>query len=831
MELEGTFPENNKRVKRQKESPIRVVIANPPYSAQQESENDNNRNIEYPALDQRIRSTYAEKSTAKLLKNLYDSYIRAIRWASDRIKDKGVVGFVTNGSFIDANNMDGLRGSLVDEFTSVYVFNLRGNARTQGELRRMEAGNVFGAGTRTPVAITLLVKNPAMKAAIDLRYHDIGDYLSRDDKLVIIKRFASVSGVEKASKWTSLAPNNDHDWINQRDPAFEKFIVLGDKDDEKALTFFESYSQGVLTSRDRWCYNFSSASLIGNMKRMIEAYNNDLQKVAERIAGVPKDEREEVVNETIETDAKQISWSRALKSDIMRGKAIAFQKNAVVNGAYRPFTKNWMYFDRRLNEFIYQMPSIFPEGKIPNVAICVDSRGSTKDFSCVITNTLPDYEYISKGQCFPLYLYEPAEESGKLNLGKHDGEIIDGYRRRDAITDRILKTFRAAYGNDVSKEDIFYYVYGVLHSPEYRTRFAADLKKMLPRIPLTKEAKDFKVFSEAGRELAKWHLNYETVQPWKVEENHDQLDLGLEDTYKVQKMTFARPTAAQKAAGEKWDKTRIIYNSHVTISKIPLEAYDYVVNGKPAIEWVMERYQVTRDKDSGIVNDPNDWCIEHKQPRYIIELVARVVRVSVETMKIVKGLPALNERRVDAARGAVSLRPVVDRAPEVVPCRPRIVEPTAAERYATCVPLVPLKAAASKFSDPQYIEDGSFEWVAVGSRHRLRKGMFVAQVVGKSMEPAIPDGAYCLFRAPVEGTRQGKIVLVQLRDATDPETGQRFTVKRYESKKAAKGDSWSHERITLKPLNPDFEPIELTGRDADELEVIAELVQVLAGQS
>ena len=383
----------------------------------------------------------------------------------------------------------------------------------------------------------------------------------------------------------------------------------------------------------------------------------------------------------------------------------------------------------------------------------------------------------------------------------------------------------------MSKEDIFYYVYGVLHSPEYRTRFAADLKKMLPRIPLTKEAKDFKAFSEAGRELAKWHLNYETVQPWKVEESHDQLDLGLEDTYKVQKMTFARPTAAQKSAGAKWDKTRIIYNSHITISKIPPEAYEYVVNGKPAIEWVMERYQFTRDKDSGIVNDPNDWCKEHKQPRYIIDLVARVVRVSVETKKIVKGLPALNERRVDAARGAVSLRSVVDRAPEVVPFRTRIVEPKAAERYVTCIPLVPLRAAAGAFSDPQHFEDDGFKWVTVESRHRLRKGMFVAQVVGKSMEPAVPDGAYCLFRAPVEGTRQGKTVLVQLRDATDPETGQRFTVKRYESEKAAKGDSWGHERITLKPVNPDFEPIVLTSMDEGELQVIAELVQVLTGES
>lgn len=829
MELEGTFPENNKRVKRQKESPIRVVIANPPYSAQQDSANDNNQNLEYPVLDQRIRSSYAAKSKAKLLKNLYDSYIRAIRWASDRIKEKGVVGFVTNGSFIDANNMDGLRGRLTDEFTSVYVFNLRGNQRTSGELSRQEGGKIFGSGSRAPISITMLVKNPAKRSPATIRYHDIGDYLDRSEKLKIIRSFGSIAGIGAANAWTTLAPNLDHDWINQRDPAFEKFIALGDKDDEKALTFFENYSQGVLTSRDKWCYNFARAAVRDNMMRMIATYTSDLAKVATRIAGAPKDDREAIVNDCILTDARQISWSRALKADVTKGKAIAFNKQSIVTSAYRPFAKNWVYFDRRLNEFVYQMPQIFPEGRLPNIVICVDSRGSTKDFSCIVTGTLCDYEYISKGQCFPLYLYEPANQSGKLDLGTQDGEVIDGYRRRDAITDAIVKTFRVAYGKDVSKEDIFYYVYGVLHSPEYRTRFAADLKKMLPRIPLTKETKDFKAFSEAGRELAKWHLNYETVQPWNVAVSHDLLDLGLEDTYKVQRMTFARPTAAQKAAGEKWDKTRIIYNSHVTISKIPPEAYEYVVNGKSAIEWVMERYQFTRDKDSGIVNDPNDWCKEHKQPRYIIDLVARVVRVSVETMKIVNGLPALNERRVDAARSAVSLRSVVDRAPEVVPCRPRIVEPKAAERYVTCVPLVPLKAAAGKFSDPRHIEDDGFEWVAVESRHRLRKGMFVAQVVGKSMEPAIPDGAYCLFRAPVEGTRQGKTVLVQLRDATDPETGQRFTVKLYESAKAAKGDSWRHERITLKPLNPDFEPIELTAKDEGELQVIAELVQVLTG--
>jgi predicted helicase len=646
MQLEGTFPENNKRVKRQKESPIRVVIANPPYSAQQDSENDNNQNLEYPVLDQRIRSTYAKKSKAKLLKNLYDSYIRAIRWASDRIKDKGIVGFVTNGSFIDANNMDGLRGSLIDEFTSVYVFNLRGNARTQGEQRRMEAGSVFGAGTRTPVAITLLVKNPAKTSPAALRHYDIGDYLDRDEKLKIIRGFASIGGIEAGKKWATLRPNAENDWINQRDPSFEKFIVLGDKDVGSASndsTYFESYSLGVVTNRDAWIYSMSRNQATSKVRAMVKVFEAERLKFRSACVGLSKSEWP-TVEDIVDADPKRISWTRSLKSDVARNRELSFDESSLVKGLYRPFTRQWMYFNRRLNEMVYQMPKIFPTPRHENLAISVTGVGATKEFSSLITNSVIDLECISKGQCFPLYLYEPAGESGRLDLGTDDGVIIHGFRRRDAITDLILKVYRSAYGNNVTKDDIFYYVYGVLHSPEYRARFAADLKKMLPRIPLTQEAKDFKAFSDAGRKLASWHLNYETVEPWPVSEQSAILNLDPESKFKVQKMTFARPTAEQKAAGAKWDKARIIYNSHVTIANIPLEAYEYIVNGKPAIEWVIERYQVTRDKDSGIVNDPNDWCSEHQQPRYIIDLIGRVVRVSMETMSIVKGLPALNEQ-------------------------------------------------------------------------------------------------------------------------------------------------------------------------------------------
>ena len=292
------------------------------------------------------------------------------------------------------------------------------------------------------------------------------------------------------------------------------------------------------------------------------------------------------------------------------------------------------------------MPNFFTFGKSKNYVIEVSGIGASKEFSALITDAIPNLHLLDSGQCFPLYLYERDEpaEGELLSLAK-EGELIDGYRRRSAITDAILADFRTAYGDKVTKEDIFYYVYGVLHSPEYRTRFASDLKKMLPRLPFTKEAADFWQFSQAGRDLAEWHLNYETVEPWPVQEHRSTLSMEPEKDYLVQKMTFARPSAKDKAAGLKWDKTTIIYNSQITLSGIPLEAYDYIVNGKPALEWVMERYQITVDKDSGIRNDPNDWAREHNQPRYILDLIKRLIRVSLETMKIVESLPALNERK------------------------------------------------------------------------------------------------------------------------------------------------------------------------------------------
>ena len=620
--LETLFPENNQRAKRQSKKEIRVIIGNPPYSVGQTSENDANKNLKYPHLDEAIRNSYAEHSTATNKNSLYDSYIRAIRWASDRIGKSGIVCYVSNGSYIDNNSMDGLRKCLADEFTSIYCFNLRGNARTSGEQRRTEKGNVFGEGTRTPIAITLLIKNPEKVGISKIFYHDIGDYLDQKQKLQIVTDFGSIRKIP----WVNLHPNSSHDWINQRDPAFEKFIPIGDKEDGEAKgVIFEIYSNGVQTNRDAWVYNYSYKGLSSNVKRMIDVYNAQLE-IYKAICEKNKNGFKPDIDNFVENDPKLIKWSSSLKQDLERMKRIEFRKKSVVKTMYRPFCKHWLYFDGDLNHRVYQMPKIFPDVVSENLAICATGRGATKEFSALMVNLPPDLEMISKGFCFPMYSYSKVEKTG--GLFDELGEL----EKKENIPNAILTKFRNTFGSKIFKEDVFYYIYGVLHSPEYKQRFESDLKKMLPRIPLTK---DFWVFSKAGRDLAKWHLNYETIEPYPLEQAVDKLDLYPKDLYKVSKMTFGRRNKEE-------DRTSIVYNSHITLLGIPLESYEYVVNGRPALEWIIERYQRTVDKDSLIENDPNNWS---EDPKYILELVKRMVRVSLETVKIVKGLPPLDERK------------------------------------------------------------------------------------------------------------------------------------------------------------------------------------------
>ncbi|MBF6618278.1 MAG: DEAD/DEAH box helicase [Candidimonas sp.] len=628
--------DNSARRKRQKQLDIRVIVGNPPYSAGQTSANDNNANVAYPSLDGRIRSTYADRSTATNKNALYDSYIRAIRWASDRVGDSGVIGFVTNAGFVEANTADGLRQCLAEEFSSIYVFHLRGNQRTSGELSRREGGKIFGSGSRAPIAISLLVKNPDAKEHGQIHFHDIGDYLSQAEKLEKIGEYASIAGIANVGGWQAIAPDSYGDWLRQRDESSSGFMVLGDKKDKSAFTLFENYSSGVKTQRDAWCYNASKHDVAGNMSRMIAFYNVELERFNAAHVGFDRIAREDKLDAVINSDATRISWTRALKQDLAKDREFHYDATCLTPSLYRPFTKQWMYFNRTFNEMVYQMPRIFPDAGAENLVICVSGVGA-RNFSTLITDTLPCLDNIEKGQCFPLYLYDDALEATSAAASQSqnlfDTSVLAATterQRRDALTDEGLAHFRTTYPDaQISKEDIFYYVYGLLHSEDYRDKYADNLSKELPRIPCVKTAEDFWAFSQAGRALADLHLNYETVAMYPATIVGGGAD---DEDYRVEKMKY----------GAKKDRTTLHYNSKITVKDIPLEAYDYVVNGKPALDWVVERQCVKTDKASGIVNDANDWAIDTmRNPKYPLELFLRVITVSLETMRIVRSLPGL----------------------------------------------------------------------------------------------------------------------------------------------------------------------------------------------
>ena len=622
------FPTNSRRVIEQKKRRITVIVGNPPYSIGQRSANDNAQNESYPTLESRIENTYVARSEAALNKSAYDSYIKAFRWASDRLdkKEGGVIGFVTNGAWLDANGLDGMRKCLEREFSAIYVFNLRGNCRTSGEIRRKEAGNVFGLGSRTPIAITILVKKPkASDEAARIYYHDIGDYLSREEKLNIIRNMGDIGN--PLMQWVAITPNEHGDWLNKRSELFKLYTPL---EPEKKFgkgnkSFFVSYSLGTATNRDTWVYNFSLTRLQKNIEKTILHYNEQRLLLA-------KGEIQEPIK-----DSTKGTWTRDWLNQVKKNKPFVENKNEYRVALYRPFMRVNSYFDDDLNQERYQLPRLFPTPNHQNLVICVSGLGGTKENSAYISDCIVDLNCLDAGtQCFPLYWYDDST-ADIADLFSAQQSDADRYVRRDGVTDWILSTARKQYGSRVTKEDIFYYVYGILHAPDYRTTFAADLKKSLPRLPLVESPDDFWAFSRAGRDLAELHLGYERVKPYAECRIRLASSMRGDDTvdYRIEKMRFG------KADGKTVDKSVIHYNAGITIESIPLEAYDYVVNGKSAIEWVMERYVVKTDPASQITNDPNDWCREHDDPKYIYNLLLRLITVSLETMKIVRALPKL----------------------------------------------------------------------------------------------------------------------------------------------------------------------------------------------
>ena len=649
----NVFAANNDTIERQKDAPINVVIGNPPYSAGQTSANDLNANLKYPSLDERIAQTYAEKSTATNKNSLYDSYLRAFRWATDRIGDQGVVAFVSNGGWLDGNTGDGVRLSMAEDFTDLYVFNLRGNQRTAGEQSRKEGGKVFGSGSRNTVAITIGVKDPA-NPGFRLHYRDIGDYLSAEEKLANVKN----STIDNIA-WQAIEPNEYGDWLAQRDPDFETWPVLGEKKGT-SVTFFEAFSRGLSTARDAWAYAPTEDGLLSNLERLTGTYARARHQLQDWLAvkGIMNPKEAEVTR-FLRThpelaDTSRISWNRTLKNLVAKNIKITVQEDRVYVSLYRPFMPQLGYFDPSLNDMVYKLPSMFPTSKHRNVGFYIVNPGSAKPFSVIATDLLPDLAMwgSNAGQFFPRFTWDAVDagegelfgggavvkQTGEASAYGEIGEVVDGYVRVDNVTDEIKKIYRDSLGSDITGDDIFHFVYGKLHDPAYREAYAADLKKMLPHIETPDAREEFDAFAAAGKELMALHVGYEDVEPWPL---NIQLRAGVNEadreTWRVLKMRWAKKKDPETGKNVN-DVTKLIYNKNVTISGIPEEADEYLLGSRSAVAWLIDRYQVKKDKSSGIVNDPNDWADEVGNPQYIVDLIGKVTRVAVETVRIVHGL-------------------------------------------------------------------------------------------------------------------------------------------------------------------------------------------------
>lgn len=643
---------NNERAKAEKDSAITVIVMNPPYSAGQNSANDNNQNLAYPRLDERIAATYAAHSSGTSKTKLYDSYFRALRWASDRIGERGVIAFVSNSSFVDGNSTDGVRLSLQEEFSQIFIYDLKGNQRTSGERSRREGGKIFGSGSRTGVAITILVKDPTHSGLAEVFYAEAEDYATRQEKLDQIATYGSIEGISGADTFRPITPNQHGDWISTRDERFTTFQEIGSKTlkgKEHTPAIFRQFSLGLATHRDPWCYNFSHDSVASNMQKMIGNYN------AEVDAGA--------TSSTKSNDSTRIAWGGDLPKDLDRSIHHKFDETRIRLGVYRPFCVQSLYFSDSMNERVYQLPQNFPTYRHSNLSLTI-STDYRKEFTPLLTDQLPDLSTVASAQVFSLYTWEPlsptsgnepdlfadlatasesqtdgAATASSLDFSRPIGDqipvILDGYRRVDNVTDATLASYREHYKDaGITKEDIFFYVYALLHHPEYRERYEDDLKKMLPHIP---RATGFHTYASAGRELADLHVNYERVEPYPSVQEEASLHAPADpwERYRIgeRKMRFPKLGRRDK------DFTRLEYNDYVTLTGIPAQAQGYSISGRSPLEWIIDRYHVKTDKASGIVNDPNDFLREQGRPDAVVDLIKRLVTVSIRTQELLATLP------------------------------------------------------------------------------------------------------------------------------------------------------------------------------------------------
>ncbi|WQY86098.1 DEAD/DEAH box helicase [Helicobacter pylori] len=589
---------------------IRVIIGNPPYSSGAKSENDNNQNLSHPKLEKWVTETYGKNSTAKVGATTRDTLIQSIRMASDVVKDKGVVGFVVNGSFIDSKSADGFRKCVVQEFSHLYVLNLRGNARTSGEERKKQGDGIFDSGSRATVAIIFFVKDKNAPNHT-IFYYEVEDYLKREAKLHLLASFENLDLVP----FKEIVPNDKGDWINQRNDDFEKLIPL--KRDPKLKIFdtiFDLNSNGVASGRDPWVYNFSPKTLKQSVQNCIDTYNADLKRFNEvfreafkqRTKGVKADKLHKQLNDKeITTDKTKIAWVQNLKTQLIKGKKLDdFSQEKISVSLYRPFNKQYFYYERELAWSFCSMKKIFPDKSARNVVI----NTTIRNFCSLIGDAIPDTHFIGDANAYPLYYYD--------DLGNRYSAII-GYA---------LNLFRRHYkDNAIVEEEIFYYIYAILHHKGYLKKYKNSLAKEAPRIALSE---DFKELSMLGKELGELHLNYESGEMHESVKHNLLENAGMEGYYDV----------IQMKKDKKGD--RIIYNQNITITKIPQKAFEYVVNGKSAIDWVIERYSITKDKDSLIENNPNHYA----GGQYVFELLCRVIKLSEKSVDLIE---KISEKRFE----------------------------------------------------------------------------------------------------------------------------------------------------------------------------------------
>ena len=617
--------ENNELAEHQQKLPIKVIISNPPWSVGQSRASDLNPNVDYPVLEQRVRETYAERTTTKNLNSLYDTYKMAIRWASDRIQDpeknQGIVAFVTPASWLTGIVDAGIRACLPEEFSSIYVLNLRGDARSSRSQSRSEGEGVFRNATRSPVAITILIKNPnSSHDGCRIYYRQIGDNLKREEKFTRIREAKSIYGF---SDWQIIIPDEHYDWVQQRSKVFTGFYPLGSNDTRVGKAndaIFRLYSRGHTTGRDAYIYSFSRNACAENAKKMVQDYLDAIAELEENPELLP--------DEVALQYTANISWDIDLRNNLRRRRRTQFNKNYIRKVAYRPFVKKHCYTHYTFIQRRYQMHRIFPGKNSENRVICVPGIGSKNPFSVLMTDIIPDLGFNNACQCFPRFRYqEPV--SPPLTISVEDNEQEP--ERIDNISDTALADFQKHYNNDtITKDDIFDYIYGILHAPNYRGLFAYDLSRELPRIPF---ARDFYAFVEAGHSLATLHLNYETCERYpdlKVEPRSPTL------FWEEKPEHFRLGQRAMRFANRNTKDTLII-NEHILLSGIPEKAHQYIVNDRTPLEWFINRYKITQDKKSDIMNDPNSWF---ENPRDLVTAIQRIVYVSVESTKIIESLPS-----------------------------------------------------------------------------------------------------------------------------------------------------------------------------------------------